>query len=103
MKILTERYELTPTNGRKSFYGKAMVCVYSDGTRVLKSYETPIIERTADGTLHRLYNGWSPTTGTHIKSFCGLNKAEFFKLPYEPTAESDAITKANAYSGTLYR
>lgn len=87
MRIMKQKYELSPNNGRKSFYGKAIVKVYADGTEVLESYETPIIARTADGTLHRLYDGWSATTGTHIKSFCGLNKAEFFKLPYEPTAE----------------
>lgn len=73
-------YELTPTNGRASFYGKAKVLIKDDGSEVLYSYNTPIIERTPGGELRRLWYGWSATTGAHIKSFCGLNKAQFEAL-----------------------
>jgi len=73
-------YELTPTNGRASFYGKARVVINDDGREVLYSYNTPIIERTPTGELRRLWYGWSATTGAHIKSFCGLNKAQFEAL-----------------------
>lgn len=74
-------YELTPTNNQASFYGKAIVIIDDEGTETLISYDTPIIERTADGKLNRLWFGdWTATTGRHIKSFCGLNKKQFMEL-----------------------
>lgn len=93
-------YELRPVaEGQKSFYGKALVEINLDGSETLYSYNTPIIKKYQDGTLKRLYSGWSQTTGRHIKAFCGLNKAQFFALPHELTT----YEKAQAYSGTLYR
>ncbi len=77
------RYVLAPTNGRKSFCGKAIVDRSDDGTETLYSYDTPIMKRTATGSMVRLWDGWTATTGTHIKSFCGLTKQEFLKLPME--------------------
>lgn len=74
-------YELVPTDGHKSFYHKAIVEVSNSGTETLFSYGTKIISRGADGKLTRFYEGWTATTGRHIRSFCGLNKAEFFALP----------------------
>lgn len=44
------------------------------------SYEIPIIKRTKEGKLIRLWNDYSNTTGKHIKAFCGLNKKEFIGL-----------------------
>lgn len=74
-------HELTPRNGQKSFYGRAKVYKAEDGTETLFSYDTPIIERAPDGTLTRLWSGWSATTGKHVIAFCGLHKAEYDKLP----------------------
>lgn len=74
-------YDLIPTDGRKSFYGKAKVFIEDDGTETLYSYNTPIIKRTAAGELVRMWNGWSATTGRHIIAFCGIHKAEYIKLP----------------------
>ena len=73
-------YELIPTNGQKSFNGKAKVIIEDDGSETLYSYNTPIIKRLADGGLIKLYDGWTQTTGKHIKAFCGLNKAEYMSL-----------------------
>ena len=73
-------YELIPTNGRKSFYGKAKVVIEDDGSETLYSYNIPIITRKPNGEYIKLYNGWTATTGTHIKSFCGMNKKEFIEL-----------------------
>lgn len=74
-------YDLVPTNGRKSFYGKAKVAIEDNGDEVLYSYNTPIVSRAADGTLTRLYHCEpSVTTCTHIKSFCGLDMKGFMKL-----------------------
>ena len=75
-----KKYELIPTDGRKSFYGKAVVIIDDDGTETLFSYGTPIIRRHTDGTLERLWDGWSATTGRHISAFCGLNKKGFMEL-----------------------
>lgn len=92
-------YELIPVNGQKSFYGKAVVETYTDGSAVLFSYNTPIIKRTLKGELVRLWAGWSATTGKHIKAFCGLDKAGFTALPHDCTT----YEKAAAYAGTLAR
>lgn len=73
-------YELIPTDGRKSFYGKAVVMVEDNGTETLYSYGTPIVKRLASGELVKLWDGWTATTGRHIQSFCGLNKAAFMSL-----------------------
>lgn len=76
-----KKYELMPTNGRKSFYGKAVVEADNYGVETLFSYATPIMKRFPNGTLKRLYNEEpSRTTSTHIKSFCGLTKREFMAL-----------------------
>lgn len=74
------KYELKPTDGRKSFYGKAVVMVEDNGTETLYSYNTPIIKRLVSGELVKIWDGWTATTGRHIKAFCGLNKATFMSL-----------------------
>lgn len=75
-----KKYELIPTDGRKSFYGKAVVIVEDNGTETLYSYNTPIIKRLVSGELVKLWDGWTATTGRHIHAFCGLNKAAFMSL-----------------------
>ena len=74
------KYELIPNDGRKSFYGKAVVEVADDGSETLYSYGTPIIKKTAAGELVKLWDGWSATTERHVKAFCGLNKAAYMAL-----------------------
>lgn len=60
-----ELRDLQPTNGRKSFYGKAKVLI--DGPSIkLFSYNTLVAEIT--NTLH-IYNLQSNTTRCHVKSF----------------------------------
>lgn len=75
-----KEYELKPTDGRKSFYGKAVVMVEDNGTETLYSYGTPIVKRLASGELVKLWDGWTATTGRHIQAFCGLNKQEYNNL-----------------------
>lgn len=72
--------ELYPDGTQKSFYGKALVQVDENGVETLYSYGTPIIERYPGGRLVKLWDGWTNTTGKHIKAFCGLNKAAFMNL-----------------------
>lgn len=81
--MFTNCFELVPTTSQKSFYGKAVVLCFSDGSQVLKSYETFVAKRLPNGDIVRLWGGWSATTGKHIRSFCGMNKAEFTALPLE--------------------
>ena len=77
------KYDLVPTNNRKSFYGKAFIEA-TDTEEILLSYNTPIIKRDKKtGKLTRLYNGYTTTTGNHIKSFCGLSKKEFLAINKE--------------------
>ena len=61
--------ELRPTDGRKSFYGKAIVDVRENGDKVLYSYGTPIVRLTAKGKLEKIWYGYSATTMRHINSF----------------------------------
>ena len=77
---MKKMYYLMRTNGQKSFGNKAVVEIDDNGNETLYSYNTPIIIKTKEGKLIKLYNGWSQTTGKHIKSFCGLNKAQFEAL-----------------------
>lgn len=98
------KYELTPTDGRKSFYGKAVVIVEDNGTETLYSYDTPIIKRLVSGELVKLWDGWTATTGRHIYAFCGLNKAGFLNLesPYIPPMAAN-MTPAQSYKAMISR
>lgn len=73
--------ELVPTNGRKSFYGKAMIKKTTKG-EVLESYGHPIIVRKQNGELVPIINPihLSRTTCIHLKAFCGITKAQYIKL-----------------------
>lgn len=80
---MTYIYELKPITNQKSFYGKATVIVLSDGTQLLKSYETIVLKRKPDGELVRTWQGWSATTGKHIAAFAGINKKQYLSLSLE--------------------
>ena len=72
-----ECYELMPYDGRKSFYGKAKVLINTvTGTEYLLSYST-VVAAKKDGKVYRMWDGWSATTGRHIKAFCGMGKKQF--------------------------
>lgn len=76
-------FELKTTDGtRKSFYGKAFIQIESDGTKTLFSYLTPIVKRSPDGTLSKLYEKESSqTTWRHIKAFADITKKKWSSLP----------------------
>lgn len=99
-------YELIPTDGRKSFYGKAHVIV-DGGTETLVSYTTKVLRRDPDGTLHRLWHGWSATTGRHIAAFAGIKKREWDALPVEGGASVSSMrpdmTPAESYRAMMGR
>ena len=85
----TGEYEIAPRDSRKSFYGKARVGTYESGARVLYSYNTPVIAEI-DGEYIDLWGDWTATTGRHIASFCGLNKAQVMELKLGRKKESDS-------------
>lgn len=60
-------FDLRPINGRKSFYGKALVIIDGD-TVYLRSYET-IVCAIRNGVFHRLWYGHSVTTMIHVNAF----------------------------------
>lgn len=60
--------ELRPTNGRKSFYGKAGAIQRDNGDIELRSYNT-IVARIRNGKFERLWSGYSMTTMNHINAF----------------------------------
>ena len=61
-------YELIARyDSRKSFYGKAQVIDYGNGTLELKSYDT-IVSRCVNGKVEHL-GKWSQTTSRHQKEF----------------------------------
>ena len=100
------KYELIPTDGRKSFYGKAVVMVADDMTETLYSYGTKIIEKTPGGGLVRFWGGWSQTTGRHIKAFCGLNKSDYERLPLETSGTGSGgrvLTNNESYAAMIAR
>lgn len=66
---------------QKDFYGKAVTLTYGDGTVILRSYYTKVAVQFPDGEVCKLWDGWSRTTGRHIRAFCGLDKREFDALP----------------------
>ena len=78
-------FDLTPTDGRKSFYGKAKVVVSNNGTATLYSYNTEIC-RVNNGRLEKIWNGWTATTGRHIAAFCNA-----YGIPYSGKKDWDKI------------
>lgn len=63
-------YELQARfDARKSFYGKAHVIEYADGTKQLKSYNTIVCEISPKGVFKLLWDGKTQTTNRHIKEF----------------------------------
>lgn len=86
MKSRAKITELTPTNGRKSFYGRAKVAETADGSKYLVSYETVVASVSPDGRVSRHSDRKSKTTCAYVKSFLSTfaprtETDEFWKLP----------------------
>lgn len=89
---MPNEYELMPINdARASFYGKARVRVDDHGNKFLFSYNVPVMWWDAKNmNLHRLWDGWSSTTGRHVKEFssqmpgcAAVSKKEWDKMEVE--------------------
>lgn len=76
---------LTPTNGRKSFYGKCSMFKDEHNTLYLLSYNT-IVCKYNNGVFTRLWDGYSETTKNHVngfRAFLGLgtiNKSDWVSM-----------------------
>ena len=68
--------------GEQMRCGTPCVVIDDDGTEHLMSYNTEILRKYKDGTIRRVWTGWSNTTGKHIKAYCGLNKAGYDALEF---------------------
>lgn len=89
MKIILETNVLKPIDGRKSFYGKAKVIRYDDGSEDLLSYNTTVLSKRKDGTIVKRWDGFSQTTLRHIKAYClclNLTKKEWLDMEVVPEA-----------------
>ena len=65
-------YELLAIYDRRnSFYGKANVLIFADGTKQLRSYNT-IVAEIKDKTA-KVFGYFSATTGRHINEFLQQN------------------------------
>lgn len=60
--------------------GKAIVILMHTGMEVLQSFQTPVLGKF-NGCLCRFDDTWSATTARHVRKYCGLNRAEYLKLP----------------------
>ena len=76
-------YGLLNEKGENFSSGAPRVIIDDKGTEHLLSYNTEIMTRHKNGKFYRVWQGWSNTTGRHIKAFSGLNKAGFYSLPCE--------------------
>ena len=93
--------DLSPVNGRKSFYGKAKL-VIEGNDMFLYSYDTLVAALlTIDGQqfVHRLWDGRSATTTSHIKAWLyttglqakGWSIKAFYDLPRTDIADIEGM------------
>lgn len=81
-RVIKQEYNISSTENAQTLY-----C--DDGSEILQSYETQVVRKYPDGTLHRLWDGMSNTTARHIKVFCGLNVKQYRELPKGKRWEED--------------
>lgn len=68
-------FDLSPDDGRKSFYGKAKVFCHGN-VRILQSYNTEVCAIDANGRFLRFWAGYSATTMRHVNRFL-----QFYGIP----------------------
>ena len=81
-----EMYELSPRDGRKSFYGKAMVLIDAEGNETLYSYGTEVARYNRKENKVEVLGRFSLTTGRHITAFVnehGVCADRFSSIPKE--------------------
>lgn len=81
-----EMHELSPRDGRKSFYGKAMVLIDPEGNETLYSYGTEVARYNRKENKVEVLGRFSLTTGRHITAFVnehGVYADRFSSIPKE--------------------
>jgi hypothetical protein len=93
-------YDLSPRDGRKSFYGKAKVLELDNGVKLLQSYSTIVAMIDENGDFKKLWHGWTATTGRHLSAFSGQynGKEAWTRTPVDHELEciyGDAVVATN--------
>lgn len=103
------KYEVIPHNGRKSFYGKAIVTEV-DGSKTLTSYTTDVARIDKEGHFIKLWNGYSVTTMNHVNAFRIMNelnaltKKEWESMETEETEKPHSdMTWQQSYKAIMVR
>lgn len=65
---------------------QAEVVKYDDGSEILISYSTPVVEKTPQGQYIRLWDGWSSTTSKQVYMYCSHS---FRRLPFRDGTYED--------------
>lgn len=84
--LANNAFALIPNDGRKSFYGKAVVYECKNGVKLLKSYSTIVCMIDENREFIRLWNGYSATTQRHVNAFLTyygkntMNKSEWERM-----------------------
>ena len=94
-KINCIELKLMPSNGRKSFNGKATV-LKGDGLYFLKSYNTIVCSVDEDGKVTKYFQPTTKTTTCHLKSFleqfADIDNAQYKKLEIDPNRPELLVT-----------
>lgn len=61
-------------------YMEAWIKTYSDGTKILQSYETDVVKMTPEGKYIRLWHDWSVSTNRQVNRAFNVS---FRSLPFE--------------------
>jgi len=106
-----KQYELTPVlDNKKSFYGKAMVSEYEDGSKVLKCYGDRTLEISGD-KFYRLTESQeiSKTAMRHVRDFIyqqtgqrNFGENDFAELPFKPEDNPTSIETLEVNKAELY-
>lgn len=83
---------------KRLHYMQAQVVKYDDGSEVLISYSTPVVEKTPQGQYIRLWGSWSSTTNKQVHTYCGHS---FRKLPFRDGTYEDLRTEYRRMGYTL--
>lgn len=68
---------------------KAFIVIDHLGNKFLYSYETPIAVFDHHGVMHRLWEGWSVTSGRHFMEFCrGMASSTWYEEGRKPYWDS---------------
>ena len=92
-----KNFNLIPNDSHKSFYGKARVTEFDNGSAILTSYETVVCSVDTSGNFHRHWGGYSATTMRHVNAFLALYGIEGGGKAWWIEQETTRFSWVNAY------